>query len=93
MTIQNLKFKILPVLKGQGVLKASIFGSFARGDSTSKSDVDILVELSDDVSLFDFVGIKLEIEDIIGKKVDLVEYKVIKPRIKKNILADEVRIL
>ena len=65
-----------------------------RGEAREDSDIDILVEIGrDDISLLDFVGIKLEMEEAIGRKVDLVEYSAIKPLIKKQILSEEVSIL
>ncbi|HLC91271.1 MAG TPA: nucleotidyltransferase family protein [Candidatus Nanoarchaeia archaeon] len=88
-----IKRKILPVLKKHGVLRAGIFGSYARGEQKKGSDIDILVKTRKTVSLFGFVGIKLEAEKILGKKVDLVEYSALKPRLRENILKDEVRIL
>jgi predicted nucleotidyltransferase len=48
------------------------------------------VEIDKDISLLDFVGIKLEIEEKLGRKVDLVEYSTIKPLLKENILKEEV---
>ena len=57
------------------------------------SDIDILVEISKDISLLDFVGLKLEIEEALGRKVDLVEYKTIKPLLKERILQEQVTIL
>jgi len=54
------------------------------------SDIDILVEIDKDISLLDFVGLKLEIEDALGKKVDLVEYKAIKPLLREWILNEQV---
>lgn len=83
----------MPVLKKHGVLRAGIFGSYARGEQKKGSDIDILVKTRKTVSLFGFVGIKLEAEKILGKKVDLVEYSALKPRLRENILKDEVRIL
>lgn len=91
--IEKMKPKIVKVLKKHGVKRAGIFGSYARGEQTKNSDVDILVEFEKDISLFDFTGIKLEVEDSIGKKVDLVQYRIIKPKIKKSVLNDEVRII
>jgi len=84
---------LVRVLKKNGVLKAGIFGSYARGEQKKRSDVDILVKTKKNVSLFDFVGIRLKAEKVLGKKVDLVEYSTLKPRIRENILNDEVRIL
>lgn len=89
MTIQNLKFKLAPVLKGQGVLKASIFGSFARGDNNRKSDLDILVRLSRGKTLLDLVALKMKLEEVLKKKVDLVTYNSIHPLLRESILKDE----
>lgn len=92
--ITEIKNKILPILKKYGIKKAGIFGSIVRGEATKKSDVDILVEIErDDISLLDFVGIKLELEEALGRKVDLVEYSTIKPIVRKQILSEEVSIL
>lgn len=92
--ITEIKNKILPVLKKYDIKKAGIFGSVVRGEARNDSDVDILVEIdSDNLSLLDFVGIKLELEEALGRKVDLVEYSAIKPIIKTQILSEEVAIL
>lgn len=89
MATQNIKRKIIPILKRQGVTKAAFFGSVARGEAKKKSDIDILVKLEKGKSLFDFVGLKIELEEKLGKKVDLVTYRAIKPRLKDIILKDE----
>ena len=91
--IKEVKDLILPVLKNHGVKKAGLFGSFVRGEGTENSDIDILVKIDKDISLLDFVGIKLEIEKALGKEVDLIEYETIKPLLKKRILAEEIPIL
>ena len=91
--VDEIKKIILPILKSHEVKKAGIFGSFARGDMSGESDIDILVDIPGDRSLLDFIGLKLEIEDAIGKKIDLVEYDTIKPAIRKIILDEQVVIL
>lgn len=91
--IEDVKNKILPILKRHGVKKAGLFGSVVREDFSKESDIDILVEIDKDISLLDFVGLKLEIEETLGKKVDLVEYSTIKPPLRDNILKEEVAIL
>lgn len=91
--IKTIKKKIVPVLKQAGVLRSSIFGSVARGEARKKSDVDILVEIPKPYGLFKFISIKNQLEDVLGKKVDLVEFASIKPAIKENILKDQVQIL
>lgn len=93
MNVEEIKRKILPVLKKYGVTRAGIFGSVVRGEETEESDIDILVEIESRMSLLDFVGLKLELEEALGRKVDLGEYSTIKPIIKEQILSEEVAIL
>ena len=92
MHLQTIKSKILPILHKHHIKRAGIFGSVATGNVTPGSDVDILVELGTPISLLDFVGIKLELEDALEKKVDLVEYEALKVGLKENILNEEIRI-
>lgn len=89
MAAANIKNKIVPILKRRGVTRAAFFGSVARGEAKKNSDVDILVKLEKGKNLFDFVGLKLDLEEKLGKKVDLVSYNAIKPRLKNIILRDE----
>jgi len=91
--IQEIKEKITPILQRYGIEKAAIFGSLAKGKAKINSDVDILVEIKGDMSLLDFIGIKIELEEALKMKVDLVEYDTIKPTIKDKILAEQVVIL
>lgn len=92
MTINEIREKIVGILKKHGVKRAGIFGSYVRGEARKDSDIDILVEVKKDLSLLDFVGIQLELEERLRRKVDLVEYSTIKPLIKKRILNEEKRI-
>ncbi|MFB3894713.1 MAG: nucleotidyltransferase family protein [bacterium] len=91
--IEKIKQKILPILIQYGVTKAGLFGSSIRDDITPKSDIDILVELKKDISLLGFIKIKLELEQTLGKKVDLIEYSAIKPQLRNYILSEQVIIL
>lgn len=93
--IRNMKKKIIKVLRRYGVIKAGIFGSFATGKVTRKSDVDILVKIkkTKKISLLDIVRIERELEEDVGRKIDIVEYCTIHPRLKDRILREEVRIL
>lgn len=92
--IEDIKKKIVKTLKRNKVTRAGIFGSYVRGEEKKDSDVDILVEINDpELSLLGFIALKHRIEDILGKSIDLVEYGAIKPRIKKRILTEEIRII
>lgn len=92
--IDEIKQKILPILKEHKVTKAGIFGSYARGEQNKKSDVDILVEISDDaMGLLGFIRLKSILEKAIKRKIDLVEYSLIRKELRERILNDEVPIL
>lgn len=90
--ITEIKAKILPILKKNDVVRASIFGSFARGEEKKGSDLDMLVELDKKHSLLDLIGIKFELEDILKRKVDLLTYGGVNPRLEKYIYKDEIKI-
>ncbi len=83
---------ILRIFKRNHVKRAGIFGSFASESDSAYNDIDLLVELPDGCSLFDFIAIKQVLEDQLKLNVDLVEYKAIKPALRERILAEEVRI-
>ncbi len=93
MTVQEVKKQILPILKRQKVIKAAIFGSVARNEAKKRSDVDLLVKLPKRFSLFDVVGLKLELEEKLSRKVDLVEYEALHPLLKEQILKEQISIL
>ncbi|MFH0739773.1 MAG: nucleotidyltransferase family protein [bacterium] len=93
MTVQEVKKQILPILKRQNVIKAAVFGSVARNEATKKSDIDLLVKLPKKASLLDFIGLKLDLEEKLSRKVDLVEYEALHPLLKERILAEQISIL
>lgn len=74
-TFANIKKRALPILRRHAVKHAAIFGSFARGTAKTSSDVDFLIEYKGkNKTLFDLVDLKSELEDILGRKVDIVTY-------------------
>ena len=81
------------MLRKHDVRKAGVFGSVARGEATPESDIDLLVDAPKDISLLDFIHIMHELEDVLGRKVDLAEYDAIKPTLRERILAEEIKIL
>lgn len=89
MDTEAIKKEIVPILRRQGVLKAAVFGSIARGKMTKKSDVDILVKLARNKSLLDLVGLKLELEEKLGRDVDVLSYGGIHPLLKDIILKEQ----
>ncbi|HHT9133773.1 MAG TPA: nucleotidyltransferase family protein [Candidatus Avalokitesvara rifleensis] len=91
--IEEIKRRILPILRRYGVKRVGLFGSCVQNELKEDSDIDILVEIEKDISLLDFVGIKLELEEALGRKIDLVEYSMIKPLLKERILREQVVVL
>lgn len=91
--IIEIRKKILSALKQNDVKRASLFGSVVRGELTDESDIDILVEFRGKKSLLDLVGLKLELEDKLKRKVDLLTYNSLHPLLKDRILREQEVIL
>jgi predicted nucleotidyltransferase len=91
--MENIKKKIIPILKEYKVTKAGIFGSYARGEQKKNSDIDILIEINEKAVLLEIIGLKNLLQKATKKKVDLVEYETIRSEIRDNILRDEILIL
>ncbi len=81
MTTQAMTQQIAEYFKTQPVVKAWLFGSFARGEERDDSDVDILVKFDRTlpISLFAYVRMHRELEEKLGRKVDLVEEGTLRP--------------
>lgn len=79
-------------LKSMGVKSLDLFGSVARDEATSESDVDFLVELNRSMGLFDFVGIKLYLEDILGRDVDLGSLDALRESLREPVIKDVVHV-
>ena len=92
-TVEQIKTKATPLLKNAGITRAAIFGSYVRGEETQESDIDIVVDFPKGTTLFDVAEIKIQLEEVLGKPVDLVGYKKIKPRLKSFILSEQVPIV
>lgn len=89
-TAQKIISSELPLLaKKYYVKNIGIFGSVARGEQTPKSDIDILVEFSAPIGFFDFIKLENELSNLLGRKVDLISKKAMKPAI-KDIILNEV---
>ncbi len=87
--LEEIKDIIIKVLKKHNVKKAAIFGSVARGEATEESDIDIVIEFEGRKSLLDLVDLKLELQELLGKKVDVITYNSINPLLKEQILNEQ----
>lgn len=93
LQIDEIKRKIIPILKDYNVTKAGIFGSYARGEQNKRSDIDILIKINDAAGLLTLIDLKLELQKAVKMKVDLVEYETIRKELREQILNDEIKIL
>ena len=91
--IEDIQYRVAPILKQYGVVRSSVFGSVARGEERGDSDIDILVEFRKPIGLFRFSALRRELEGTLQKKVDLVTYRSVSPLLKKSIEQEEIEIV
>ena len=89
MSIQAMNNVIANYFKTQPVVKAWIFGSFARGEETPLSDVDLLVQYEEGgISLLKHAAMICELEKLLDRPVDIVEDGTLRPRVRKSVNQD-----
>ena len=84
--------KIKEIAKSNGIKEISVFGSVVRGEDNKESDVDFLVDLKEDKSLFDLIRFKQELEELLNLRVDVVTKRSIHSEIKDKILKEAERL-
>ena len=82
-----------PELKAAGVVRLSLFGSTVRGDHRPGSDIDLLAAFDETrrISLLDVASIEIQLSELLGQTVDLVEERTLKPRVQKRVEAEAER--
>ncbi len=85
-TLQQYAPDILQIATKHGVKKIRIFGSFANGNQTSSSDLDLLVDMEPGRDLLDLISLQQELETQIGRKVDIVTENGLSPYLRETIL-------
>ena len=78
------------ILKKNGAIKISLFGSFSRNEEKQYSDIDVLVKFNRNMGYFEFIKIENELSENIGRKVDLVTKEAINPFMIDSIKRDEM---
>ncbi len=82
------KEKIVEICERNDIEFCALFGSFARGEADKDSDIDLLVRFSKPIGLFGFVGVEQELEEALGRKVDLATDKMIGEYIRESVFRD-----
>ncbi|APW61886.1 nucleotidyltransferase family protein [Paludisphaera borealis] len=83
--LERLKAEAPALRRRYGVKSLAVFGSMARGDEREDSDVDILVTFEGKATFDDFMGLKLDLEDLFGRRVDLLTPKCLRPAMEAKI--------
>ena len=88
--LKTKRGEILSIAAKYGAHNVRIFGSVARGEAGSESDLDVLVELEPSRSLMDHAGLMLDLQELLGCSVDVVTEKGLRPRFRERILAEAI---
>lgn len=91
-TVEEIKKIIIPLAESYQLKNAKLFGSYARGEQTDQSDVDLLVELGQPMGYFRFNGLQLDLEELLGCSVDLCTPKSLDPVVAAAIQNDLVTV-
>jgi len=89
-TLSNQREQILRIASAHGARNLRLFGSVSRGEANDKSDLDLLFNLEPGRTLLDIITIKQDLEDLLGRKVDVVTEDSVSPYIREQILKDAV---
>lgn len=89
-TFDEIKDIIAPIAKKYLLKEVYLFGSYARGEATGISDIDLVVNFSEPTSLFTYAEIIDDLENLFGKKVDIVSHNSADPRLLYQIIDEEV---
>ena len=92
-TVTEIEKIIVAVLKANDVKRAALFGSFVRAENNEDSDIDVVVEFNGRKSLLDLAGLKIDLEDDLGRDVDVVTYDSLHPLLRDRILNEQKVIL
>lgn len=81
---------ILAAARHHGASQVRVFGSVARGEASATSDIDLLVQMSAGRSLLDLCALGDELEDLLGRRVDVLTEAAISPHLRARVLAESV---
>ena len=81
---------ILDIARRYGAHDIRIFGSVARGDADESSDLDLIVRFEPGRSLFDHGGLLMELQDLLGVKVDVISEGGMRPRFRRHVMKEAV---
>ncbi len=84
--------EILEIAAAHGAFNVRVFGSVSRSEAGPESDVDFLIELEPGRTLLDHAALYLELKQLLGREVDVVTEKGLRPRIRDRVLREAIPI-
>ena len=88
--LRAYKADIVTIAVKHGASNIRVFGSVARGEANEQSDVDLLVDLEPGRSLLDHIGLMQDLEDLLGRSVDVATPSALHKRIKDRVMQDAI---
>ncbi|HEX4205544.1 MAG TPA: nucleotidyltransferase family protein [Ktedonobacteraceae bacterium] len=88
--LQQKREDILRIANKRGASNIRVFGSVARGEADSKSDIDLLVDLEPGRSLFDLGGLLMDLQELLGHNVDVVTERGLRERIRERVVKEAI---
>ncbi len=90
--LERLNAEASSLRRKYGVKSLAVFGSMARGDDHEGSDVDMLVRFEGKATFDNFMGLKLDLEDLLGRRVDLLTPKCLRPEMETEIEREAIHV-
>ena len=88
--LKDKREAILQIAAKHGARNVRVFGSVVRGEADDQSDIDFLVDMEPGRSLLDLGGLLMDLQDLLGRNVDVVTERGLKPRIRERVLHEAV---
>jgi len=90
--LKEKREEILRIAARHGARNVRVFGSVARGEADAASDIDFLVEMEPGRSILDMGGLLMDLQDLLGRKVDVATERGLKPRLRDRVLREAVNL-
>jgi uncharacterized protein len=90
--LQQHRAEVLRLAAKYGATDVRVFGSVARGEADDASDIDFLVRMAPGRSLFDLGALLMDLQDLLGRRVDVVTERGLRPRVREQVLGEAIQV-
>ena len=88
--IRQKREAIFEIARRYGASEVRLFGSVARGDARESSDIDLIVRFERGRSLLDHGGLVMDLRDLLGTKVDVIDEEAMRPRFRQHVMREAI---